>query len=156
MGNLVLLVEHDESVRRRWRRKLEGRGYEAIEAGSAMSALELLQRLPEAFRLVLVRPELPGLPGTALIETLRLFRPELPVFCFEPGSRTAVEVGCRTLSEEAEELESHLQAFAGDGQSWQDMSRLAPDVVRQARERYQRTGDLLEAAQEVSKGLPPL
>ena len=153
MGDLVLVVDHDESVRRRWRRKLQSRGYETVEAGSAVAALELLQRLPDAFRLVLVRPSLPGLPGTALVETLRLFRPELPVFYLGPAAREAVEVGCPTLSEGVEELESHLQAFAGDRQVWRASSPLAPGIIRQARHRFQRSRDLVEAAYEVSKGM---
>lgn len=154
MGNLVLLVDHDESARRRWRRRLQSRGHETVEAGSSVVALELLQRLPEAFRLVLVRTSMPGLPGTALIETLRLLRPELPVFCLDPDPREAVEVGCPSVSEGAEELESHLQAFAGDGQSWRESSRLSPALIRKVRHRYQRSRDLVEAAYEVSKGLP--
>jgi CheY-like chemotaxis protein len=154
MGNLVLLVEHDESARRRWRRKLEGRGYEAVEAGSAVSALELLQRVPKAFRLVLVQADLPGLPGTALIETLRLFRPELPVFCLGSAEGAAVEVGCPTVSEAGEELELHLQAFADGGDGWRDTSRLAPEAIRRACERYDATRDLVEAAYEITKGLP--
>lgn len=153
MGTLVLVVDHDESARRQWRRALQGRGHETVEAGSTVVALELLQRLPEAFRLVLVRPAMPGLPGVALIETLRLFRPTLPVFCIAPEPREAVEVGCPTVSEGGEELESQLEAFAGDGQIWRESSRLSPAIIRKARHRFQRSRDLVEAAYEVSKGL---
>ena len=154
MGNLVLVVEHEEASRRRWRRRLEGRGYEAVEAGSVVSALELVQRLPEAFRLVLVRSDMPGLPGTALIETLRLLRPELPVFCLGSPREAVVEVGCPTVSEAGEDLEGHLQAFAADGDAWRQSSRLPSDAIRRVRERYARTGDLVEASHEVARSLP--
>ena len=154
MANLVLVVEHQASARRRWRERLEERGYEAVEAGSTVSALELLQRLPDAFRLVLVRTDMPGLPGPALIETLRLFRPELPVFCLGSAHGAAVEVGCPTVSEGTEELEVHLEAFATNGVAWAETSRLGPEVIRRARERYGRNRDLVEAAYEVSRGLP--
>jgi CheY-like chemotaxis protein len=154
MGNLVLVVEHEEETRRRWRRRLEGRGYEAIEAITVVAALEHVQRLPKAFRLVLVRTDMPGLPGAALIETLRLLRPELPVFCLGQARGATVEVGCPTVAEGAEELELHLQAFADAGTAWQETTRLTSDTIRRVRESYGRTADLVEAAFEAARGLP--
>jgi len=120
MGNLVLNVEHDQAARRKLRRKLEGRGHEVVEAGSVMAALELIQRVSNGFRLVLTQVDMPGVPGTALVEALRLFHPDLPVFCLAADQEAAVE------------------------------------IVRRARDRYQRTGDLVEAAYELAKGLPPV
>lgn len=152
MGNLVLVVEHEEGARRRWRRHLETRGYEAVEAGSAVAGLELLQRLPTAFRIVLVCPDMPGLPGTALIETLRLLRPELPVFCLG-DSEAGVEVGCPTVTEGGEELEMHLQAFAGT--AWSETTRLSPEAIVRVRDRFERSRDLVESAYEVARELPP-
>ena len=150
MGNLVLVVEHAEGERRRWRRRLEQRGYEAVEAGSVVSALELVQQLPDAFRLVLVRADMPGLPGTALIETLRLLRPDLPVFCFGPVAEGA-EVGCPTVTESGEELELHLRAFTGT--AWSETSSLSPETIQRVRDRYERARDLVEAAYEVARDL---
>ena len=155
MGNLVLIVEHDPEASRRLRRTLEGRGYDAVEAGSVTAALELIQRLPNGFWLVLTRVEMPGIPGSALVETLRLFRPELPVFCLSDREEAAVLVGCTMLSDAAEELEVQLRAFHEAGGRWREASQLAATVISRARERYQRTADLVEAMYEVAKGLPP-
>ena len=154
MGNLVLIVEQDPNARRRLRRKLEDRGYEAVEAGSVGSALELIQRLPNGFRLVLTRAEMSGVPGSVLVETLRLLRPELPVFCLAAERDAAVVAGCPRISEEAEDLEVHLSGFSGGSPAWREPSRLSAALALRARERYRRTGDLLEAAHEIAKGLP--
>ena len=151
MGNLVLVVEHEENERRRWRRRLETRGYEAVEAGSVVAGLELLQRLPKAFRLVLVCADMPGLRGTVLIETLRLLRPQMPVFCLGL-SDVGVEVGCPSVTESGEELEVHLRDFAGT--AWSETSRLSPDAIGRVRDRYDRTRDLVEAAYHVARELP--
>lgn len=155
MANLVLLIEHDTATRRALRRTLESRGYEVVEAVTATAGLELLQRLPEAFRLVLVRRNLRGLPSAALVETLRLFHPRLPVFCLSDGPGATVEIGCPTVSAGAEELEAHLRVFAGNN-GWGESTCLDPDAVRRVRERYARTGDLVEAAHEVVRALPEL
>src|SRR5512134_1102611 len=155
MGNLVLIVEHDQEARRRLRRKLEGRGHEVVEAGSVIAALELIQRLPNGFRLVLTQVDMPGVPGTALVEALRLFHPGLPVFCLAAKQEAAVVIGCPRLSEGADELELHLSGFSDGGAHWREPSRLPAEIVRRARDRYQRTGDLVEAAYEVAKGLSP-
>ncbi|HYC30832.1 MAG TPA: response regulator [Gemmatimonadales bacterium] len=151
MGNLVLVIQHAVDARRGWRRRLESRGYEAVEASSVVAGLELLQRLPKAFRLVLVCADMPGLPGAALVETLRLLRPELPVF-YLGASDAGVEVGCPSVSESGEELEMHLQAFAGT--AWGETSRLSPEAVSRVRDRYGRRRDLVEAAYEVARELP--
>lgn len=156
MANLVLLIEHDTATRRALRRTLESRGYEVVEAVTATAGLELLQRLPEAFRLVLVRRNLRGLPSAALVETLRLFHPRLPVFCLSDGPGATVEIGCPTVSAGAEELEAHLRVFAGGNNGWGESTCLDPDAVRRVRERYARTGDLVEAAHEVVRALPEL
>jgi CheY-like chemotaxis protein len=153
MGNLVLVVEHDEDERRRWRRRLENRGYEAVEAGTSVAALELLQRLPDSFRFVLVRPDMPGLPGAAVIEALRLTRPQIPVFCLASPD-AVVQAGCPAVTDGEEELELHLQAFANDGDAWSNGSLLPREAVLQIRERYERSRDLVEAAYEVARRLP--
>jgi CheY-like chemotaxis protein len=155
MGKLVLIVEHDQAARRTLRQQLEARGFEAVEAASVVAALELVQRLPQGFRLVLTRVEMPGVPGTALVETLRLLRPDLPVFCLASEPEAAVVVGCPTVSDGADELESHLRGYTDGGAHWLRPSRLPPDVARRARDRFERSGDLVEAAFEVARGLPP-
>ena len=155
MGNLVLIVIHERAARRKLRRALEERGYEPVECSSGTAALEILQRLPTSFRLVLVGLDLPGLPGEALIETLRMFRPELPVLCVEMAERAATGIGCRTVSDGAEELEVEVMALEEGRGNGQELSVRPEAVARKARECYTRTGDLVEVAREVAKGLPP-
>lgn len=155
MGNLVLIVEHDQEARRKLRRKLEERGHEVVEAGSVVAALELIQRLPNGFRLVLTQVDMPGVPGSALVEALRLFHPDLPVLCLAADQAAAALIRCPRLSEGADELERHLAEFSDGGASWREPSRLPAEIIRRARDRYERTGDLVEAAYEVAKGLPP-
>lgn len=154
MGNLVLIVDHDQEASRRLRRDMEGRGYDVVEAGSVTAALELIQRLPNGFRLVLTRVEMPGIPGTALVETLRLFRPDLPVLCISAREESAILVGCTVLSESADELEVQLRAFNEGSVQWREPSHLTAAVITRARERYERTADLVEALYEVAKGIP--
>jgi CheY-like chemotaxis protein len=154
MGNLVLIVEQNPNARRSLRRKLESRGYEAVEAGSVGTALELIQRMPNGFRLVLTRVGMSDPLGSVLVETLRLLRPELPVFCLAAEQEAAVMAGCPRVSEEAEELELHLSGFSGGGPAWREPSRLSATIAQRALERYRRTGDLVEAAHEIAKGLP--
>lgn len=155
MEKLVLLVEHDRAARRTLRRMLEQRGYALVEAVTARAALELLQRLPDAFAMVLVQTTVRGLPGTALVETLRLFRPEMPVFCLSTGGEAPIEVGCPTLSDGGEELDVYLRLFQENGTTWSESTALSPDWVRRVRERYARTTDLVEAAYEVARALDP-
>ncbi len=155
MGNLVLIVEHDREARRGLRRRLEVKGYEVVEAGSVTAALELLQLVPHGFRAVLIQLDLPDLPGMVLVETLRLFRPDLPVFCLPVGQASAAVAGCAQLPDGPGGLELDLPPSDSGGAHRIDPSRLPLDAVQRARARYLRTADLLEAAQEVAKGLPP-
>ena len=60
---------------------------DVVQASNALAALELIQRLPRRFRLVLIELDLQGISGSVLTETLRLFRPGLPTLCM--SSRTA-------------------------------------------------------------------
>ena len=87
-SRLVLLVDDDVDSRRHVRRLLELRGMEVVQATNGLAALELLQRLPRSFRVVLTELDLPGLPGLVIVETLRLFRPDLQVLCMSTGRVT--------------------------------------------------------------------
>ena len=84
---LVLLVDDDEESRRHARHLLELRGMEVVQVSNGIAALELIQRLPQRFRLVLTELDLPGISGKVLSETLRIFRPDLPTLCM--SSRVA-------------------------------------------------------------------
>jgi CheY-like chemotaxis protein len=155
MGNLVLLVDHAAETRRRLRRRLESSGYEPVEASTVRVALELIQRIPKSFRLVLTRLHMPDLPGVALVETLRLFHPGIPVMCIRPEPPSAVAIACPEVSDHGAELELQLRQVEGERELWAQSTSLPADAVRRARERYARTSDLVEAAEEVARGLLP-
>jgi PAS domain S-box-containing protein len=78
-GELVLLVEDDESVRRMTRRALEDAGYRVLEAENGHAALEQLSSNGRQVSLVLTDVVMPGMGGRALAERLGQLRPDLPV-----------------------------------------------------------------------------
>ena len=79
--NLVLLIDSDPATRQSVVPLLVRSGMELVQARDSVAGLEILQRLPERFRLAIISLEMPGLSGTVLIQTLRLFRPDLPIVC---------------------------------------------------------------------------
>jgi CheY-like chemotaxis protein len=153
---LVLLVDNDVESRRGTRHLLEGRGMDVVQASNGMAALELIQRLPESFRLVITDLDLPGISGAMVVETLRIFRPDLPVFCLS-GAR--VEVGidiksCLSKPVQGTALEAALEQ-ARD--SWEPLRLVdVPEAaIRRARARFNAARDLVEAALELARGTRP-
>ena len=149
---LVLLVDHDVASRRQIRHLLELRGLEVVQASNAVAALELVQRLPQSFRLVIVDMGLPGLSGSVLVETLRMFRPDLPALCMSSRVVAGLYAGRRCLSKPldgkdlAAALQNGAEAWEQDGDG-----RIPPQWIARARERYAAAGDLVEAALELSR-----
>ena len=78
-GELVLVVEDDESVRWMTRRVLEDAGYRVLEADHGQAALDLLERDGASVRLVLTDVVMPGMGGPELAERLARRRPDIPV-----------------------------------------------------------------------------
>ncbi|MBA3259710.1 MAG: response regulator [Gemmatimonadales bacterium] len=155
-GSLALVIEDDPEARRSARALLEARGYDVVHASNGLAGLELIQRLPESFRLVLTELDLQGLPGPALIEALRLFRPDLPVLCVS-GRRSAVLAGgCLEKPLRAEELDVQLGALQGGMAARWDTSAVIADeqAIARAKARYALAGDLVEAALELARGAP--
>ncbi len=158
---LVLLIDHDVEARRHTRRLLESQGMEVVQASNGIAGLELIQRLPHSFRLVVTDLDLPGLSGIVILETLRLFRPDLPVLCTS-GANVSVGTGpvkgCLSKPVQGAELEGQVQAaLAPEASSWQPpiSGGISDDAVARARARFAVVGDLLEAALEVARGLDP-
>jgi DNA-binding response OmpR family regulator len=153
-GNLVLVIDDDAHTRRSARALLEARGYEVVQASNALAALELVQRLPSGFRFVLTELDLNGLPGTALIEALRLFRPDLPVLCMSTRRAGSVATGCLTKPLDPVDLDAQIRAVrAGIMSGWEGApGRVDEDAVARARERYSLGRDLVEAALELARG----
>jgi CheY-like chemotaxis protein len=151
---LVLLVDNDVEARRHARHLLELRGVDVVQASNGMAALELIQRLPRSFRMVLLDLDLPGVPGSVVVETLRLFRPDLPVFCMgadkaAPGASDLRSCLPKPLRDGA--LGSAL-AEGDDGWKPRDEGRVPEAAAARARACFAAGGDLVEAALELARG----
>lgn len=149
---LVLLVDHEVDSRRHARHLLELHGLEVVQASNGIAALELIQRLPDSFRLVITELDLPDLPGTVLSETLRIFRPGLPTLCMSDRA-VAGEVGgrrCLAKPLRGPDLQAAMNDGHGSGDSNGGPGFPAAGIAR-ARARYAAVGDLVEAAIELAR-----
>jgi CheY-like chemotaxis protein len=154
---LVLLIDADPATRDVVRPLLAPRGLEVVQARNGIAGLEILQRLPDRFRLAIINLEMPGLSGAVLIETLRLCRPGLPVVCLSSAERTAVAAaGSNCLSKPVQPAELHTQvqdALAGIHQSVTSVT-VDPEALTRAKAAFEASGNLLDAARELSRGMP--
>jgi PAS domain S-box-containing protein len=75
----VLVVEDSESILKLARTMLALLGYRVLPAGTAVEALAMAQRYPEAIDLLITDVVMPGMSGRELAEQLRTGRPELKV-----------------------------------------------------------------------------
>jgi DNA-binding response OmpR family regulator len=155
-GRMVLLVDHDVESRRHARHLLELQGMEVIQASNGMAALELIQRLPQRFSVVLTEIDLPDLPGSVVTRTLRIFRPDLRTLCMSSRAAAGLADGRRCLTKPLQGAD--LQAALGNGRdSAQDDEgpELPEDQIARARARYAALGDLVEAAIELARARRP-
>jgi PAS domain S-box-containing protein len=77
-GELILVVEDEEMVRRMAGRALVDAGYRVLEAESARQALDLLASATEPCKLVLVDVVMPGMGGRELASKIGELRPGVP------------------------------------------------------------------------------
>ena len=153
---LVLLVDSDVETRFVIQPLLRPYGLELVIARAGIVALEVMQRMANRFRLALVSMELPGVSGKVVYETLRHFRPTLPVLCLSaaadggaaclPKPVQAVDIAawlCRVLGGTHPDERHELPGAAA-----------APDALSRAHSRYGVTGSLLDAARELARGMP--
>ena len=153
-GRIVLLVDDDVDSRRHARHVLELHGLEVVQSSNGIAALELIQRLPQRFRLVLTELDLPGISGMVLTETLRIFRPHLPALCMSSRAAAAAgaAVGRRCLGKPLHGPD--LQAALENGGSLGAVEHgpVFPEAwIARARARYAAVGDLVEAAMELAR-----
>jgi CheY-like chemotaxis protein len=154
---LVLLIDADPATRDVVRPLLAPRGLEVVQARNGVAGLEILQRLPDRFRLAIINLGMPGLSGAVLIETLRLCRPGLPVVCLTSSERTAVAAASSNcLSKPVQPAELHAQvedALAGIHQSVTAVA-VDPEALARAKAAFEASGNMLDAARELARGIP--
>ena len=80
----VLLVEDEDVVRSFAARALSRQGYEVLEAGTGLEALELMQREQRRIDLVVSDVIMPEMDGPTLLKELRKSTPDLK-FIFVSG-----------------------------------------------------------------------
>jgi two-component system, cell cycle sensor histidine kinase and response regulator CckA len=98
----ILLVEDEEPVRRLTKHILEHFGYRVYEANSGKAALELFQKEPLSFDLLLTDVIMPeGVTGRELAEQLRMRKPDLGVI-FTSGYSGEVLQGAAEFMQTAE------------------------------------------------------
>jgi DNA-binding response OmpR family regulator len=156
MGSpFALLVDQDHDAAKLIRPWLLSQGMELVHARAAFAALELLQRMPQNFVLVLVSLTLPDIPGAVLVETLRHFRPDLPAICLdgEDPSELYDISPCLTHPIEETEFQNQVTAAMGGVQGPRSLMSVDPEALERARVHYAIRGNLLEAAREIARGV---
>ncbi len=78
-GELILVVEDEESVRRTAARGLAESGYRVLEADSGRRALELVTQSPDRIALLLTDVVMPGMSGRELAAAVGELIPGIPV-----------------------------------------------------------------------------
>jgi DNA-binding response OmpR family regulator len=156
--SIVLLMSGDRKLRDALRRAVAVHQLQLVHASAGLAGLELLQRFSETFRLAAVDTDIPGLPGSVVMETLRQFRPELPVVCLSSGRALAGAMASRCLGRPidedllAEAVESALRGASPLAEAWTPL--VGPRTIARAHECFRVSGDLVEAALELARGMP--
>ncbi|MGE5595404.1 MAG: ATP-binding protein [Hyphomicrobiales bacterium] len=78
-GNLVLLVDDDELVRRSTSATLSNLGYNVVEVGNGALAVDLVRARPARFAAVLLDLVMPGMTGREVFHAIAGVRPDLPI-----------------------------------------------------------------------------
>ncbi len=78
-GNLILVVDDDEMVRRTTSATLAELGYNVVEAPGGATAVQVVKARPERIAAVLLDLVMPGMTGSETFRALTKLRPDLPV-----------------------------------------------------------------------------
>jgi len=153
-GRFVLLIDSDPATRAAMRPLLPRYGLELVQARTSVAAIELLQRMAANFRMAVVSLEMPGIPGSVLIETLRVFRPEMALVCVSGGTTALVGAHtCLPKPVNGTELRAQMEdALAGKPTS--PMPAASPEAIARAQAAFAGSGRLLDAARELARGMP--
>jgi signal transduction histidine kinase/ActR/RegA family two-component response regulator len=75
----VLVAEDDASIRKLFRRVLEGQGYAVVDVGDGVEAVRAFEAAPERFDLVILDGMMPRLSGPLALAEMRRIRPDVRV-----------------------------------------------------------------------------
>jgi PAS domain S-box-containing protein len=89
-GQVILLVEDEESVRRMTRRVLQNLGYHVLEAAHGGDALQIVAGEPGPIHLLVTDIVMPGMSGQQLAAELKAIRPDLKVLYMSGYSDDAI------------------------------------------------------------------
>ncbi|MEP7215229.1 MAG: ATP-binding protein [Anaerolineaceae bacterium] len=78
-GNLILVVDDDEMVRRTTSATLAALGYNVVEAPGGATAVQVVKARPDRIAAVLLDLVMPGMTGSETFRALTELRPDLPV-----------------------------------------------------------------------------
>ena len=79
MSRRILVVDDQPEIRALVSRGFRQRGYEVVEAGDGMAALDVARSASQPFDLVVTNSRMPHLDGPRLVECLRQLDPDLPI-----------------------------------------------------------------------------
>ncbi|MEL6420995.1 MAG: response regulator, partial [Pseudomonadota bacterium] len=90
-SGVVLLVEDEEHVRRLAARALARQGFEVLQAGSGVEALEVLEACDATIDLVVSDIVMPEMDGPTLLKALRARHPELKIIFISGYAEDALQ-----------------------------------------------------------------
>jgi len=153
-GRFALLIDADAATRAAMRPLLPRYGLELVQARTSVAALELLQRMPANFRMAVVNLEMPGISGLVLMETLRLFRPEMALVCVTAGAAGLVGAHtCLPKPVNGSELRAQMEAELA-GKPASPLPAASAEAIARAQAAFAGSGSLLDAARELARGMP--
>ncbi len=97
----ILYVDDEESLALLGEEFLGDLGYQVTSAFSGNQALELFQKNPQDFDLVITDESMPGLSGTELAQKIFQLSPELPVILCSGHLLTMQDAGMETTNVKA-------------------------------------------------------
>jgi CheY-like chemotaxis protein len=96
-GELILVVDDEESIRRTTRSMLEAFGYRVMTASNGIEARSIYLEKKDEIRAVLTDMVMPEMDGAVMIGELRGFDPELPIIASSGLTEVGKEEQARKL-----------------------------------------------------------
>ncbi len=96
-GELILLVDDEEPIRRITRSMLEASNYRVITASDGAEACALYREKRDEIKLALTDMVMPVMDGAAMISELRRLNPQLPIIASSGLAETGKEAQARSL-----------------------------------------------------------